>query len=417
MRKISLLAFILLMLPLLWGQRIPDQVPPDRLYSFNTPADGQCLTFQAAGRAFKWASCGSGGPGGGDNITVNSVPATDPDFANADIDWTLTGGSVITATVGCTDCVTLGTETAGNYVASLSTTSPLTGGAPGSEGASLTLGLTQHSGTDITTDLEEETHAAEHAVGGADSVFAPDPNTNACWTWDDAAGSAEWGAMSDFSYSGTAWAIGAGKVQASHLKAVDAPADEECLTYETTGGDFEWQPCGSGGGGTTNSFETIATPSGTSPVADSSTDTLTLSAGAGLTITGNSTTDTITFASKGQMLLSCGSNTSHAATFYCSFGSTGTSTDQEFIVPAITCTSIHAQVDTAPGAGNTWTVNLWRDGSATSLSCSISGASTSCSATGNVSIPAGSLVIFEFLEIGSAASTAGQSAAAVCYFS
>ena len=33
-----------------------------------------------------------------------------------------------------------------------------------------------------------------------------------------------------------------------HLKAVDAAADEECLTYEATGGDFEWQSCGAGGG-------------------------------------------------------------------------------------------------------------------------------------------------------------------------
>jgi hypothetical protein len=32
------------------------------------------------------------------------------------------------------------------------------------------------------------------------------------------------------------------------LKAVDAASDEECLTYETTTGDFEWQTCGSGGG-------------------------------------------------------------------------------------------------------------------------------------------------------------------------
>jgi len=32
-------------------------------------------------------------------------------------------------------------------------------------------------------------------------------------------------------------------VRERHLKAVDAPADEECLTYESTVGDFEWQNC------------------------------------------------------------------------------------------------------------------------------------------------------------------------------
>ncbi len=42
--------------------------------------------------------------------------------------------------------------------------------------------------------------------------------------------------------------IGADKVLESHLKAVDAASDEECLTYESTAGDFEWQSCGSGSG-------------------------------------------------------------------------------------------------------------------------------------------------------------------------
>jgi hypothetical protein len=52
-------------------------------------------------------SCGTDqtGAGGGDAITVNSSAATDPDFLNGDIDWTLTGGNSITATVACTGCV------------------------------------------------------------------------------------------------------------------------------------------------------------------------------------------------------------------------------------------------------------------------------------------------------------------------
>ena len=45
-----------------------------------------------------------------------------------------------------------------------------------------------------------------------------------------------------------------------------------------------------------NLFETVATTSGTSPVADSPTDTLTLSAGTGITVTGNASTDTVTIA-------------------------------------------------------------------------------------------------------------------------
>lgn len=45
--------------------------------------------------------------------------------------------------------------------------------------------------------------------------------------------------------------IGNDKILESMLKAVDAAADEECLTYETTTGDFEWQECGSGSGDVT----------------------------------------------------------------------------------------------------------------------------------------------------------------------
>lgn len=64
-----------------------------------------------------------------------------------------------------------------------------------------------NAGTDLTADLEEETHASEHIVGGADTVFAADPNANSLWTWDDTGGNGEWGSTSEFSYSGTAWTI------------------------------------------------------------------------------------------------------------------------------------------------------------------------------------------------------------------
>lgn len=44
----------------------------------------------------------------------------------------------------------------------------------------------------------------------------------------------------------TATELAADSVTEAKLKAVDAAADEECLTYEATVGDFEWQACGSG---------------------------------------------------------------------------------------------------------------------------------------------------------------------------
>lgn len=81
------------------------------------------------------------------------------------------------------------------------------------------------------------------------------------------------------------------------------------IGYETDTGKFKigdgtstWSALSyfqSGAGTSSNSFATISTPSGTSPVADSSTDTLTLTAGTGITITGNSSTDTIEIATTG----------------------------------------------------------------------------------------------------------------------
>lgn len=85
---------------------------------------------------------------------------------------------------------------------------------------------------------------------------------------------------------------------------VDATADDDC---DATGGGTTEAPCLcldgayvamlASGGAASDSFKTQNTPSGTDPVADSSTDTLNWTAGTGITLTGDSTTDTITVAS------------------------------------------------------------------------------------------------------------------------
>lgn len=67
---------------------------------------------------------------------------------------------------------TLGTQTQGPFVASVATTAPLAGGGVAAEGSTLTLSLSQNAGTDVTADLEEETHATEHSAGGADPITA-----------------------------------------------------------------------------------------------------------------------------------------------------------------------------------------------------------------------------------------------------
>ena len=77
----------------------------DSSNAFYLPQLVNCNTIDT--NALGKLTCGSdeGGVGGGDSITVNSSAATDPDFANGDVDWTLTGGNSITATVACTGCI------------------------------------------------------------------------------------------------------------------------------------------------------------------------------------------------------------------------------------------------------------------------------------------------------------------------
>ena len=67
-------------------------------------------------------------------------------------------------------------------------------------------------------------------------------------------------------------------------------ANDDSITISATGG---------GGGGGGNSFTTIAVSGQTSVVADSSTDTLTLAAGSGISISTDATTDTITITNTG----------------------------------------------------------------------------------------------------------------------
>jgi hypothetical protein len=89
--------------------------------------------------------CDFSAGGGGDSVSVNGSPATDANFIDGDIDWTLDTGpspDTISATVGCTDCVALPGETTGNYVATI--TAPVAGitvSGVGAEDATAALAL------------------------------------------------------------------------------------------------------------------------------------------------------------------------------------------------------------------------------------------------------------------------------------
>lgn len=89
------------------------------------------------------------------------------------------------------------------------------------------------------TGLASPASSATFALDDLTDVNAAAPTDGQCLKWVNA--SSEW-------QSGACGGgLSADSVLESHLKAVNAPTDEYCLTYEATVGDFEWQTCGAGG--------------------------------------------------------------------------------------------------------------------------------------------------------------------------
>ena len=155
--------------------------------------------------------------------------------------------------------VALTTHTSGNYVGNVATTSPLTGGSAGSEGASLTLSMPVANAT-------TNGYMPSNAMASIDAVVLKSHDsvtlagTNAYLTLSGqqitmgdvplgtstsgnyAAGDAEAGNATGLACTTCVDAsdIASDAVTEAKLKAVDAASDEDILTYETTTGDFEW---------------------------------------------------------------------------------------------------------------------------------------------------------------------------------
>jgi hypothetical protein len=94
----------------------------------------------------------------------------------------------------------------------------------------------------------------------------------------------------------------------SHSHTLDGLSDV-VITSATTGQVLKFDGTNwingtdeTGAGGSGNSFTTIVPSSGNNVVADSSTDTLTLTGGTGISVTGDATTDTITIAVSGSYI-------------------------------------------------------------------------------------------------------------------
>jgi hypothetical protein len=125
----------------------------DTVAAAGAPEDEYCLTYEHGTTEFAWQVCSSGG---GDSITVNSGATVDPNFLNGDIDWTY-AGTDITATVGCSQCVSY------SEVQNVSATNRLLG--RDTAGAGVIEEITMEAALDMVTTWT--TAVLYHNSGGA----------------------------------------------------------------------------------------------------------------------------------------------------------------------------------------------------------------------------------------------------------
>ena len=233
-----------------------NNITPDNVLSTGQ-TDEYCLSYETTGDTWEWKDCS--GAGGGDNITVDSVAVTDPDFASTgDIDFVDTSNT-ITANINAGSIIETDLDgdvapADGDFLQYDSTGTNFTWRSAAETKTDLSLNnventaLTTWTGSTALTTLGTIATGVWQATALTDTYVSDTITVGASGSVNDSALSA------NVSLLGTAIdtsEITDGTILEADLKAVDTAADEECLTYETTTGDFEWQACGAGGGDVT----------------------------------------------------------------------------------------------------------------------------------------------------------------------
>ena len=292
-----------------------DAVEEYMLKAVNAATDEYCLTYETTTGDFEWEDCNDGvdtttAPGSSTEIIFNDggVYGTDSNFTFNSVTDNLTIGGDLTITG---DDLVMNTNTAGYLlIGGGSDYSPtaISGDATLAADGTLTVtssAITPGSDTQIVFN-DSGTLAADSGftfnsatddvtVGGDLTITGDDlvmnTNTAGYLLMADGTNYNPTSAAGDVGVESGSFVINADAVEEYMLKAVDAAADEECLTYETTTGDFEWEDCNDGavnvaGSDTQIQFNdsgTLAADSGFT--FNSATDDVTV--GGDLTITGD----------------------------------------------------------------------------------------------------------------------------------
>ena len=216
----------------------------------DTASDEECLTFEATGGDFEWQTCSPGGGGTLTTIKEADSGIGDPDIVALDFgagfDCTESPDTEINCVLDYTeDPVNLasseitGTLAVGNGgTGQTAATADAVLVANGSAYVARVIADCDAAGNALNYDTT--TDAWSCATGYLTTVDISDDTNLAAGTGITLTGdtlSVDLGTAIDTSE------ITDGTIAEADLAAVDTASDEECLTFEATGGDFEWQPC------------------------------------------------------------------------------------------------------------------------------------------------------------------------------